>query len=85
MISYRCIIRYYTTLCYDYVGLVTRLAGGGAASGVVSGVADGVGSAALFYSPRDVDIDSSGSLFITDASNNLIRKITPAGTFVVTE
>jgi len=44
----------------------------------VHGSADGVGSAARFYSPEGVAVDKSGNVYVTDTANNSIRKITPA-------
>ena len=44
-----------------------------------SGSADGIGAAARFDSPGDVDTDSAGSVYIADSGNHTIRKITPAG------
>lgn len=54
----------------------TTLAG---TAGSVIRSADGTGSAAQFYSPRGVAVDSAGNLFVADSSNNTIRKITAAG------
>ncbi len=56
-------------------GAVTTLAGGGSAGGVGSGFANGAGSAATFYWPTAVAVNSTGCLLVADASNNLIRAI----------
>ena len=55
-------------------GLVTTLAGGG--SGILT---NGNGSAASFRNPQGVAVDKSGNVFVADAGNNVIRKITPGG------
>jgi sugar lactone lactonase YvrE len=55
-------------------GVVSTLAGSG-----TSGSADGVGTAAQFYSPRAVAVDATGNIYVADGINNKIRKITPAG------
>jgi len=46
----------------------------GAANGA-SGTADGVGSAARFNRPYDIDIDSAGNLFVADTYNHAVRRI----------
>ncbi len=55
-------------------GIVTTLAGSGA-----NGTADGTGAQASFFEPEGIAIDKSGSLYIADTGNDLIRKINPAG------
>ena len=56
------------------IGIATTFAGSGAAS-----YADGTGTAAQFNGPQGVAVDSSGTLYVADAGNNRIRKITSAG------
>jgi len=56
-------------------GTVTTLAGQAG-----YGSADGTGDAARFYSPSDVAADSAGNVYVADASNETIRKVTSAGT-----
>lgn len=55
-------------------GVVSTFAGGGG-----SGYADGTGTSALFNLPRNIAIDQANNLYISDANNNRIRKITPSG------
>ena len=56
-------------------GLVTTLAG----SAGQFGSADGTGSAARFYVPDSVAVDSTGNVYVADSWNSTIRKVTPAG------
>lgn len=54
-------------------GVVTTLAGG------TGGYADGTGTDARFYGPYNVDVDANGNVYVADASNHKIRKITSDG------
>jgi surface antigen/pimeloyl-ACP methyl ester carboxylesterase len=56
-------------------GVVTTLAG----SAWNGGSADGTGSAARFYEPYGVAVDSAGNVFVADTGNQTIRQVTPAG------
>ena len=56
-------------------GLVSTLAGLPA----VHGSTDGTGSAARFFNPEGVTVDSAGTVYVADTFNHTIRKITPAG------
>ncbi|UPT69690.1 MAG: T9SS type A sorting domain-containing protein [Flavobacterium sp. JAD_PAG50586_2] len=57
-------------------GIVTTFAGNQSNSGFL----DGQNNAALFASPKGLDVDASGNVYVADASNNRIRKISAAGT-----
>ncbi len=58
-------------------GVVTTLAGAPGYFSISS--QDGTGSAARFYYPQSVAVDTLGTLYVADSGNNAIRKITPAG------
>ena len=55
-------------------GVVSTLAGSAA-----RGNQDGVGSAASFEAPTGIAVDSAGNLYVADAFNATIRKITSSG------
>ncbi len=67
--SYNHLIRKITS-----TGIVTTLAGNGA-----PGAANLSGTAASFNFPGGVALDAAGNVYVGDQTNNLIRKITPAG------
>jgi streptogramin lyase len=58
-------------------GVVSTLAGTG-----MAGSANGTGTAASFNSPFGVAVDGSGNVYVADAGNNMIRKISQAGVVI---
>jgi sugar lactone lactonase YvrE len=56
-------------------GVVTTLAG----TGGTEGGTNGTGAQARFNEPFGVAVDDAGSIYVADASNNAVRKITAAG------
>jgi len=57
-------------------GVVTTLAGSTAGD---DGYVDATGTGARFQYPAGVAVDSTGNVYVADANNNAIRKITPGG------
>jgi hypothetical protein len=57
------------------VGVVTTLAGSAGNFGSM----DGTGSAARFWGPSGVAVDSAGNVYVADSADSTIRKVTPAG------
>lgn len=61
-------------------GIVSTFAGAAPeTSSGRAGYADGLGTAARFYSPGQIGVDASDNVYVADYANNRIRKITPAG------
>jgi glucose/arabinose dehydrogenase len=56
-------------------GVVTTLAGAAGLDGAV----DGTGADARFGLPYGIAMDAAGNLYVADANNDAIRKVTPAG------
>lgn len=61
----------------DAAGNVTLLAGD--VNGVAGYADNTIGTAAKFNQPFSIVVDAAGNLFVTDRTNQRIRKITPAG------
>jgi hypothetical protein len=65
----------YTIRKVTPAGVVTTLAG----TAGVFGSTDATGSAASFYHPHGVAVDSAGNVYVADQTNHTIRKVTAAG------
>ena len=64
--------------------LIRRVTAAGAVSTLagqagVSGSADGSGTAALFFKPAGLAIDSTGNVYVADMGNSTLRKISAGG------
>jgi len=57
-------------------GVVTTLAG---LAGSPPASVDGTGSAARFFSPNSIGVDSAGNVYVAERGMVAIRKVTPAG------
>ncbi|WP_158825597.1 NHL repeat-containing protein [Mucilaginibacter lacusdianchii] len=58
----------------DTTATVSTFAGNGS-----EGFVNGTGDNASFYQPQGVAADAQGNLYVADAFNHVIRKVTPAG------
>jgi sugar lactone lactonase YvrE len=58
----------------DPSGTVTTIAGSGR-----GGYADGVGSAASFFNPAGLAVDTEGNVYVADSGNNRIRRVDAQG------
>ncbi len=56
-------------------GVVSTFAGNVSTAGYL----DGPGATALFSSPKGLDVDTAGNVYVADADNNRIRKISSTG------
>ena len=57
-------------------GVVTLFAG----RAKMTGTTNGASSAARFYYPEGIAVNSAGTVYVVDSYNHTIRKVTPAGT-----
>ena len=63
-------------------GMVMTIAGNPSITnsrGVVPGTNDGTGSGARFNGPNGLAVDKATNIYVADASNNTIRKVSPVG------
>jgi len=67
-----------------YNNTIRRVTSGGVVSTLAGepatfGGADGTGTAAQFFDPDAVAVDTNGNIYVADRQNRTIRKVTPAG------
>jgi sugar lactone lactonase YvrE len=63
-------------------GVVSTLAG---CPSCAPGSSDGIGIAALFWTARDIAVDTDGNLYVADSANHIVRKATfSSGQWAVT-
>ena len=74
--------QYHHKIRLIYPNLTVITLAGGSTTGVASGFADGVGTAALFFNPIAVAVDSSGTVIVADPNNHKVRLIYPNRTVV---
>jgi hypothetical protein len=61
--------------CPSGTGCLRLLAGALGGAGFV----DGTGTEARFFSPQGIAVDRSGTVFVADSNNHMIRRVTAAG------
>jgi sugar lactone lactonase YvrE len=66
----------HTVRLVNAAGVVTTIAGMPGAWGS----ADATNSAARFWQPQGIAVDGTGAIFVVDAGNHTVRKISPSGT-----
>ncbi len=70
-------------ICDPPSGLIRKISTDGTVSTYAGngtlGLKDGAASSAEFNHPTGIAVDQSGNLYIADAMNNAIRKVTPGG------
>jgi len=59
---------------------VSTIGNVGTLTGTERGYANGPLASAKFYGTRGMAVDAAGNMYVADAGNNAIRKITPTGT-----